>query len=75
MHLGLQDGDPTVMVSESLPRRSRPGPLSQGCSELGEGGGEVTLLFPEEGGWAPPLGQEEDTWILCTIHVSHPGPR
>lgn len=49
VHLGLQDGDPTVMVSESLPRRSRPGPLSQGCSELGEGGGGNSAV--PRGGW------------------------
>ena len=35
VHLGLQDGEPPVMVSESLPRPTRPGPLSQGCSERG----------------------------------------
>lgn len=70
MHLGLQEGESTVMVSASSERLMRLGPLSQGSSHLGG-----NTVAPRLGEWEPPLGHERDPWILCTIHVPLRGPR
>lgn len=70
MHLGLQDGELTVLVSASSERLMRPGPLSQGSGHLG---GDTVAQEVSE--WEPPLGHKGDLWILCTIHVPLRGPQ